>query len=81
MFNYDSTSLNLLRISVSDNNLRENQNTHLCSMNFLPEKKALYEIMWKNTVQPDKLQKTIWRMRIASWIPEATHTHTHTQNM
>jgi hypothetical protein len=23
-------------------------------------------------------QITIWRMRIARWIPRATHTHTHT---
>jgi hypothetical protein len=31
-----------------------------------------------NTVQPDRPRVTIWRMRIAFWIPEATK---HTQNM
>jgi len=37
--------------------------------------------LWKNVVDPDRPQMTIWRMRIACWIPKATHTHTHTQNM
>jgi hypothetical protein len=31
--------------------------------------------MWKNIVQPDRTQITIWRMRIACWIPMATNTH------
>ena len=31
--------------------------------------------MWKNIVQPDRPQMTIWRMRIACWIPKATNTH------
>jgi len=39
------------------------------------ENRAVYEIMWKNTVQPDRPQTTIWRMRIACWIPEATNAH------
>jgi len=33
--------------------------------------------MWKNTEVPDRPQMTVRRMRIARWIPEATHTHTH----
>jgi len=40
--------------------------------------RAIYEIMWKNIVGPDRPQMTIWRMRIACWIPKATNTHTHT---
>ena len=38
--------------------------------------------MWKNMVNPDRPQMTIWRMRIACCIPKATHiqTHTHTHN-
>jgi hypothetical protein len=24
---------------------------------------------------------TIWRMRLECWMPEATNTHTHTQNI
>jgi len=45
---------------------------------FFSKNLAFYEIMWKNIVQPDRPQMTIWRMRIACWIPEATNT---TQNM
>ena len=33
---------------------------------------AVYEIKWKNIVDPDKEQMTIWRMRIACWITEVT---------
>jgi len=40
-----------------------------------PQNHAAYEIMWKNIVQPDRPQTTIWRMRIACWIPKATNTH------
>jgi len=47
----------------------------------------VYEIMWKNMLEPDRSQMTIWRMRITCWIPKSTrararahtHTHTHTQ--
>ena len=31
--------------------------------------------MWENVVQPDRPQVTIWRMRIAWWIPKATNTY------
>jgi hypothetical protein len=31
--------------------------------------------MWKNIVEPDRAQMTIWRMRIECWIPKATNTH------
>ena len=31
--------------------------------------------MWKNTVQLDRPQITIWSMNTASWIPTATNTH------
>ena len=40
---------------------------------------AVCEIMWKNIVQRDWLQMTIWRMRFAFWINEATHTDTHSE--
>ena len=30
---------------------------------------------WKNTVEQDRPQATIRRMRIAYWIPKATNTH------
>jgi len=51
--------------------------THiLCSVTFFPENRAFYEIMWKIVVERVRPQMTIWRMRIAWWIPKATNTHT-----
>ena len=40
-----------------------------------PENHAVYEIMWKDIVQPDRPQTTIRRMRLACWIPKATDAH------
>jgi hypothetical protein len=43
---------------------------------FFPlENLAVYEIMWRYIVVPDRPHRTIWRMRITCWIPEATNTH------
>ena len=39
------------------------------------ENHAVYEKLWKNIVQPDRSQMTIWRMHIACRIPKATNTH------
>ena len=39
------------------------------------ENRTVYEIMWKNVVERGRLQETIWRMRIACWMPKATDTH------
>jgi hypothetical protein len=33
--------------------------------------------VWKNIVEPRRPQMTIWRMRIACWIPKATNTLSH----
>jgi hypothetical protein len=35
---------------------------------------AIYEITWKNIVEPDRPQMTIWRMRVTCWITNATNT-------
>ena len=32
--------------------------------------------MWKNIVERGRPQMTVWRMRIACWIPKATDAHT-----
>jgi len=32
------------------------------------------EIVRKNIAGPDRQQMTIWRMRVACWLPEATNT-------
>jgi hypothetical protein len=53
----------------------EKLETHiLCSANFF-ENGAVYEIMWKNTVDWGRPQIVVWRMHIACWIPKATNTH------
>jgi len=44
-----------------------------------PENRFVYEIMWKNLVEPER-QMTIRRMRIACWIPKATDTHSELCN-
>jgi hypothetical protein len=52
-----------------------NQNQILCSIIFFKNKRAIYEIMWENKVEPYGPWIRIWRMRIARWIPKATDTH------
>jgi hypothetical protein len=54
---------------------RENRNTHFRFNNFFFQNRAVYEIMWKNVIQPSRPQMTIGRMRIACWIPKASNTH------
>jgi hypothetical protein len=49
--------------------------THIVRSVTLFEIRAVYEIMWKDIVELDKPQMTIWRMRIACWIAKATNTH------
>jgi hypothetical protein len=62
--------------NVSDKICRENPNTNFMFNGvFFFEKRAVYEIMWKNIVVLDTTQMAIWRMRIACWIPKATYTH------
>ena len=66
----------LLRMrNVSGKTGRANQNTHFVFSNFFFYNCAVYEIMWKNVVEPGRPQMTIWRMRIVCWIPKATDTH------
>jgi hypothetical protein len=47
----------------------------LYSVNFFPENRAVFKLMWKDTVQTDRPQITIWRMRITCWTTKATNTH------
>jgi hypothetical protein len=42
---------------------------------FSLENRSVYETKWKNMLQPDRLQMTIWRTRFTCWITEATKTH------
>jgi len=41
--------------------------THiLCLITFLPPNFAIYEIMWKNSVEPGRPQMTVQRIHIAN---------------
>jgi hypothetical protein len=42
--------------------------------NFLFENHTVYEIMWKNVVEPDGAQIRAWRLPFASCITKATNT-------
>jgi hypothetical protein len=42
---------------------------------FLFESFAVYEILWKNIVEPGRPQMTILRMCSACWIPRTTNTN------
>ena len=55
--------------------------THnLYSVTFF-ENRSVFEIMWKNMIEPDRPQMTIWCMHTACWVTKATHTHTpHTHS-
>ena len=47
---------------------------------FFPENRAVYEILSKKVVEPERRQ-TILRMRVACWLRNATRAqaHTHTE--
>jgi len=61
----------------ASNKVVQKLETHiLCSVTFFFfENHAIYEIMWKNTVEQGRPQMTTWRMRIACRIPKSTNTH------
>jgi hypothetical protein len=48
----------LKMINVSDKSYREDQNTSYFQLRF-SESRAVYEVMWKNMVEPDRPQMTI----------------------
>jgi len=49
--------------------------TRFVSSNFI-KYHAVYDIMWKITVQHSRPQKTMWHKHIACWIPKTTNKHT-----
>ena len=55
-------------------NVTEKIKTHFMFNKYIfpPKIVLFYEIMWKNMVQPERPQMTIWRMLFACWIPKAT---------
>jgi hypothetical protein len=65
--------------NVSDRGCRENQNAHFMLSNFfLQEICAIYEVMWKNMVNPEATYDNKICVCSACWI---TKLQTHTQNM
>jgi hypothetical protein len=43
--------------------------------NFFSENRAVYKIIWKNIVEPERPQVATWRMRITCCISKSTNTH------
>jgi len=49
--------------------------THILgSTNLFNENRTVYEVMWKNTVDPGRQEMRIWCMRIACCLPKSTNT-------
>jgi hypothetical protein len=61
--------------NISDKFVEEIEVHILCPVFLSFENRAVYEMMWKNMLEPDRPQMTTWRMRIACWVPKATNTH------
>jgi hypothetical protein len=59
--------------NISDKRCRENQNTFYIFLTLF-ENRAVYEIMWKNIVEPDKIRMIIRRLRFACQLPKVTNT-------
>jgi len=66
-----------LEWEVSPTKLVEKIKTHFKFSTFLLffENRAVCEIMWKNTVQPDKPQMTIRPVHFSRRITKSTNTH------
>ena len=62
--------------NISEKSCRENQNTLFYVPQLFLKNGAVYEIKWKNKIQPDRLTDDIIirRMRFALWISMATDT-------
>ena len=69
-----SSSILLIVRNVSCKICRENQNAYVTHRNFLFYH-AVREITWKNIVESDRPQMTIWRVCVACWITKAKHTN------
>jgi hypothetical protein len=50
--------------NVSEKGRGENQNTHFMFNNTFPKTRAIYDILWKITVEPEVTDDAIWRMCI-----------------
>jgi len=68
----ESRSVILRMRNVSDKVVRIKHIFYVPQLFF--EYRAVYEIMWKNMVKPDRPQMTIWRRGFACWINKAIDT-------
>jgi len=59
--------------NVADKSCTENQNLHFMPNNFFLKNRAVY-VMWKNTVESDRPQITLWRALHAGYQRLQTHT-------
>jgi hypothetical protein len=59
--------------NISDK-IIEKINTHILSSLFFFRDRTVYEVKWKNIVEPDRPQMTIWCMYIVCSVPKATNT-------
>jgi hypothetical protein len=67
----------LRMVNVSNKRCRRNESAHFMSSNFFSsENRAVFEIMSKKVVEPERPQLTIWR-RVAYWISKATRPQAH----
>jgi len=71
------TSLSvLLRMrNISDKLCRKIQKHIFYIQQVFTKNRAVYEIMWKNSAEPDRFKKAISRIRIAFWIATVTNTN------
>jgi len=56
--------------NISGSTCTENLNTQFIFSNFIFKNCAIYEMMWKNIVDPGMPQMRIWCMNIACWLPK-----------
>jgi hypothetical protein len=59
--------------NVSDKFVKKIKTHILFTVTFFLSR-AIVEIMWKDLLEPDRSQMTVWSIRIAWWKPEATNT-------
>jgi len=65
----------LLRMRNISDELVQKIKTHFLGLIFFFGNRALYEVKGKkNIIERCRPHMTIWRMRIAFWIPKATNT-------
>jgi hypothetical protein len=50
-----------------------------CVQSHFYENHVVYEMMWENMLEPERLQMITLCTHFVCWITKSTNTHTHTQ--